>query len=83
MALVNVDWGFFPTAFEIDGALVAWPKEVARVVGRAGPLSAQEVRSFAGQLAHRLKPAYRLTYVKRAAQRRPSLMVERALDISS
>jgi Nuclease-related domain len=57
LALVNVDWGFFPTGFEIDGALVAWPKEVARVVGRAGPLPAQEIRNFAGQLAHRLKPA--------------------------
>jgi hypothetical protein len=57
LALVNVDWGIFPTAFEIDGVLVAWPKEVARVVGRAGPLSTQEVRSIAGQLANRLKPA--------------------------
>ena len=57
LALVNVDWGVFPTAFEIDGVLVAWPKEVARVAGRAGPLSTQEVRNIAGQLANRLKPA--------------------------
>ena len=57
LALVNVDWGIFPTAFEIDGVLVAWPREVARVVGRAGPLSAAEVRNTAGQLANRLKPA--------------------------
>jgi Nuclease-related domain len=57
LALVNVDWGVFPTAFEIGGVLVAWPKEVARVVDRAGPLSAAEVKSTAGQLATRLKPA--------------------------
>jgi len=57
LALVNVDWGSFPTAFEMDGVVVAWPKEVARVVGWAGPLSTQEVRSNAGQLANRLKPA--------------------------
>ena len=57
LALVNVDWGIFPTAFEIGEFLVAWPKEVARVVSRAGPLSAAEVRSTAGQLADRLKPA--------------------------
>ncbi len=57
LALVNVDWGIFPTAFEIGGVLVAWPKEVARVVGRGGPLSAAEVRNTAGQLANRLKPA--------------------------
>ena len=57
LALVNVDWGNFPTAFETNGVLVAWPKEVARVAGRAGPLSAAEVRSISGQLANTLKPA--------------------------
>jgi hypothetical protein len=57
LALVNVDWGIFPTAIEIDGVLVAWPKQVAKVAGRIGHLSAEQVGNIVGQLAVTLKPA--------------------------
>ncbi len=57
LALVNVDWGIFPTALEVDGVTVVWPKEAAKIAGRAGPLSPEQVTNIAQQLAIKLKPA--------------------------
>ncbi len=57
LALVNVDWGIFQTALEVDRVIVVWPKEAAKIAGRTGPLSPEEVMTIAQQLAVKLKPA--------------------------
>jgi len=57
LTFVHADWGLFPSAINMEGVMVLWPKEVARVVSRPGPLSPKTVRTVAEHLARELKAA--------------------------
>jgi hypothetical protein len=57
LAFVNAEWGFFSSAIDIAGVLIVWPKEMAKIVARPGPLAPDAVAAVARHLASRLQPA--------------------------
>jgi len=57
LTFVNADWGLFPSAVDMDGVLVVWPKEMAKVVSQPGDVLPEAARRVAEHLARVLKPA--------------------------
>ena len=57
VALVGAEWGWFARPLEVRGVVICWPKEVARIASRPGPLGPETVRSIATAFATQLREA--------------------------
>jgi hypothetical protein len=54
VVLVSAEVGFFARPWKIRGVWIGWPKEMARIVSKSGPLSTQQVQQLSHVLASRL-----------------------------
>lgn len=57
LVLVGAEWGWFARPMLIRGVWIGWPKEMARVIARPGPLEPSTVQRLARELAIRLHSA--------------------------
>jgi hypothetical protein len=57
VVLVGAEWGWLQKPLRVQGVWVGWPKEMAKVVSRAGPLNQDVTRQLAYALASRLPEA--------------------------
>ena len=55
LTFVGAQWGLFRSAFDVDGIWVGWPKEMAKVVSRPGPLGNEMIQRIAELLSCKLK----------------------------
>ena len=54
LAFVGAQSSLFRSAFDIDGVWVGWPKDMAKVVSRPGPLDSEMIQRVAGILSYKL-----------------------------
>lgn len=54
LCFVDGDWGWFPNAFELRGALVCWPKKLVEKISAEGSLGPEDALSVAGYLSNSL-----------------------------
>jgi hypothetical protein len=57
LCFVEADWPLIGGSFVIDGVAVTWPRRLATVLGRAGPLDADTIADLHRRLASALPPA--------------------------
>ena len=57
LVFVDSDWSMFGSAFDIDGVWIGPPRQMAKVISRAGNLDSKTIRLIAERLAERLRPA--------------------------
>ena len=57
IVIVNAEWGWHASPFEIGGVWVGWRKPMVDRVTRAGPMGHEGIAILAQALAERLRPA--------------------------
>lgn len=57
VAFVGAEWGWLARPLDVRGVVVCWPKEVARITSRSGPLDAEMVRRLTTAIATQLREA--------------------------
>ena len=57
LCFVGTDWPLLSKRLSVDGVKITWPKELAKLVQRDGPLTADAIKELDARVASRMRPA--------------------------